>query len=205
MQTRIPRFFAAMMALSVTAAVLAAGPLGDLLAGAPKVASKLALQLEGKVVHVEDGDTVTLLVDGSKQVTVRLWGVDAPETCHGKVEGAVCRTGQNYGDRARQQLRSLALGQQLIARCEQKTSYSRRVCELQDSRGRSLNLELVAAGAAWVEPRYNTRAEYREAQARAQAGRRGLWGTLEAPMEPRIWRAECEGRKSERPAACSKA
>ena len=32
----------------------------------------------GRVVGVVDGDTLTIL-DGSRQVRVRLWGIDAPE------------------------------------------------------------------------------------------------------------------------------
>ncbi len=33
----------------------------------------------GRVVGVHDGDTLTLLVVGNQQVTVRLAGIDAPE------------------------------------------------------------------------------------------------------------------------------
>ena len=39
--------------------------------------------LKGKVIRVSDGDTVVLLVDGqdsSKQIRVRLEGIDAPES-----------------------------------------------------------------------------------------------------------------------------
>ncbi|MDQ5908276.1 MAG: hypothetical protein QG599_367 [Pseudomonadota bacterium] len=38
-----------------------------------------AEMLTGRVVGVHDGDTLTLLVVGNQQVTVRLAGIDAPE------------------------------------------------------------------------------------------------------------------------------
>lgn len=45
---------------------------------------------EGKVVGISDGDTITVLTDQKRQIKVRLYGVDCPETK------------QAYGTRARQ-------------------------------------------------------------------------------------------------------
>ena len=36
--------------------------------------------LEGRVVGVHDGDTITLLIAGNRQIKVRLAQIDAPET-----------------------------------------------------------------------------------------------------------------------------
>jgi endonuclease YncB( thermonuclease family) len=41
--------------------------------------SSAAATFTGKVVGVADGDTLTVLVDGNRQVKVRLTGIDAPE------------------------------------------------------------------------------------------------------------------------------
>ena len=35
--------------------------------------------LDGKVVKVADGDTITILTDSKEQVKIRLFGIDAPE------------------------------------------------------------------------------------------------------------------------------
>ena len=38
----------------------------------------------GKVIHVEDGDTLTILQSDYSKVSVRLSDIDAPETSHGR-------------------------------------------------------------------------------------------------------------------------
>ena len=50
----------------------------------------------GKVVYVEDGDTVILLVDGRSQVKIRLASIDAPEAQH--VDKKAGRVAQPYSD-----------------------------------------------------------------------------------------------------------
>ena len=35
--------------------------------------------LDGKVIKVADGDTITILTDSKEQVKIRLFGIDAPE------------------------------------------------------------------------------------------------------------------------------
>ncbi len=47
-------------------------------------------EITGKVVKVADGDTVTVLAPGNRQVKVRLYGIDCPEKK------------QAFGQRARQ-------------------------------------------------------------------------------------------------------
>ena len=37
------------------------------------------LALDGKVIKVADGDTITILTDSKEQVKIRLFGIDAPE------------------------------------------------------------------------------------------------------------------------------
>ena len=48
--------------------------------------------LEGRVVGVHDGDTVTLLIEGNQQVKIRLAQIDAPES------------DQAFGQRSKQSL-----------------------------------------------------------------------------------------------------
>ena len=49
-----------------------------------------AQYIEGKVVGISDGDTITVLTDEKRQVKIRLYGVDCPESK------------QAFGTRARQ-------------------------------------------------------------------------------------------------------
>ena len=62
-----------------------------LFATAPRAADTI----EGRVVGISDGDTITVLTPGKEQVRVRLAEIDTPES------------GQPYGTRARQVLSEL--------------------------------------------------------------------------------------------------
>ena len=42
-----------------------------------------AWKLDGKVIHVEDGDTLTIMLDDHSKYSIRLTDIDAPETSHG--------------------------------------------------------------------------------------------------------------------------
>src|SRR5688572_26105790 len=46
---------------------------------AAAVANKLLLVIEGKVVKVHDGDTITVIDQNNKKFSIRLQGIDAPE------------------------------------------------------------------------------------------------------------------------------
>jgi micrococcal nuclease len=39
----------------------------------------IATELTGKVVGIQDGDTLTVWVDNGATTRIRLWGIDAPE------------------------------------------------------------------------------------------------------------------------------
>jgi hypothetical protein len=57
-----------------------------------------AADYSARVVGISDGDTITVLVAGDRQVKIRLHGIDAPET------------GQPFGSRAKQAASALAFG-----------------------------------------------------------------------------------------------
>ena len=61
--------------------------------------------LEGKVVYVDDGDTLTILEADYSRASVRLSDIDAPETSHGRG-----RPGQPYSQASKQSLTALAAG-----------------------------------------------------------------------------------------------
>ena len=162
----------------VLALVLAFAPRLD---AAPRV---LAQEFDGKVIHVDDGDTVVVLGQGYSRTKVRLANIDAPETSHGR-----CKPGQPYSAQSALLLKQLVLGKTVHLRCHDLDRYDRAVCDLQVG-DTTANRELVRAGLAWAnraDPRYLRDRSVVDAEADARTGRRGLWAE-QSPTPPWIWR-----------------
>ncbi len=132
-----------------------------------------AAQLEGKVVTVADGDTVTILTAERVQTRVRLVGIDAPER------------GQSFGTRARLALAALAYQRQVTVEYKKKDRYGRILGKLLVN-GMDANLEQIKSGMAWhykPNPRDLSppdRIRYAQAELEAQAAGRGLWSDRHA-------------------------
>ena len=127
--------------------------------------------ITGRVVHVADGDTITILDVGKTQHKIRLADIDAPED------------GQPYGNRAKQRLNQLTRDKWVTAYCREKDKYGRDVCTVVVD-GVDANADLVASGHAWVYEQYNQRADLPALQVAAQRARRGLWQLPEAQIVP---------------------
>ncbi len=133
---------------------------------------------------VFDGDTVVVVgADGSER-TVRLVGVNAPETAHGAVAG------ECFGDEARGVLASLLpRGSPVVLVIDPllptDDPYGRRLAYVEVS-GVDVGRALLDRGAAVV---YELRSQatpsrslpYREAEGTARAARAGLWGACSSP------------------------
>lgn len=149
------------IALAAAAVVLPCFPDGDTLA----------------VLSVHDGDSLRLRREDGQGMVVRLYGVDCPEL------------GQPYGEAARDLTRRL-VGRSVTVRPTGGKSWRREVAVVLLHDGRSLQAALVEAGLAWVDDRFCRSPEcddWRQAQARARAARRGLWADA-SPMPPWQWR-----------------
>ena len=139
-------------------------------------------QVQGRVVGVADGDTVTVLDDHRVQHKVRLAGIDAPEK------------GMPYGQRSKQYLSDLVFGKTVTLEGDKVDRYGRTVAKV-ILNGRGVNLAQIAAGMAWHYKKYdreqtaNDRMLYRAEELSARAARRGLWGDAQ-PQAPWDWRAE---------------
>jgi endonuclease YncB( thermonuclease family) len=136
--------------------------------------------LEGRVVGVADGDTITLLDGNRHEHRIRLGGIDAPEK------------GQPYGERSKQHLSDLAFGKDAKADCYKVDRYGRDVCSVYVN-GKDVGLAQLDAGLAWWYRKYaheqlpRDRIDYESAEDRAAADRAGLWQDKN-PIPPWEWR-----------------
>jgi endonuclease YncB( thermonuclease family) len=95
---------------------------------------------QGKVVGIQDGDSITVLHDG-KGERIRLYGVDCPEG------------GQDFGDRAKQFTSSLTFERVVEVEPVTTDRYGRTVAKVY-SGGKSVSEELIRSGFGWVFTRY---------------------------------------------------
>ena len=139
-------------------------------------------QIEGRVVKVTDGDTITLLDVDNRQHKIRLDGIDAPER------------GQPFGGASQRHLAELLANRDAVAECGKIDKYRREVCRVLVG-GADAGLEQVRAGLAWFFRRYakelppDRRQQYADTEAQAKAEQRGLWADAE-PVAPWDWRAQ---------------
>lgn len=130
--------------------------------------------LEGNVVKIADGDTLTLLTSSNEQVKIRLAGIDTPERK------------QPFGNRAKQALSSLAFQKQALIEVEAKDRYGRTVGVVFVD-GLNVNAELVKQGMAWVYRKYTDDERLYVLESEAKQAKRGLW-LDENPIPPWEWR-----------------
>jgi endonuclease YncB( thermonuclease family) len=131
--------------------------------------------LNGRVVRVTDGDTVSVLDAANRQTKVRLYGIDTPEQ------------DQPYGNAAKRVLLDLVSQQQVGVVLVTIDSYGRKVGTLYHD-GANINLAMVASGYAWWYEHYaphERRLAVAEQQARQQ--KLGLWQDSH-PIPPWEWR-----------------
>lgn len=148
----------------------------------------MAITLDGQVVGIADGDTLTLLVD-RQQHRIRIAGIDAPEHF------------QAYGNKSRAGLARYAFRRDARAECYKIDRYGRDVCKVWvrppecHRCGKTLDAGLaqVRGGLAWWD-RYHAdeqtgsdRVRYARAETTARQRRLGLWAEAR-PVPPWVWR-----------------
>lgn len=157
---------------AVFAVVLAAAPV-------------YAHDFDGRVVGIQDGDTVTVLDGAKQQHRIRIAGIDAPEKA------------QAFGAAAKENLARLAFGKQADVRCSKRDRYGREVCNVYVG-ARDVGLEQVRSGHAWWYREYareqapEDRKVYETAESDARGARRGLWHDA-SPTPPWDWRRQARG------------
>ena len=147
--------------------------------------------LDGKIIHVSDGDTVTLLLSDHTKRNIRLSSIDSPEKAH--TDKQTGRIGQPYAVNAGRFLADLTKGRTVAAKCYGPDKYGRDVCEIMVD-GLSANRAMVEAGWAWANVAANGRylrdSSMPAVEAGARQRRAGLWAGAN-PTEPWSWRAQC--------------
>lgn len=154
--------------------------LAVLLAAALFCQAAIADVIEGKVVAVADGDTITVIDDRRKPHRIRLVGIDAPEKR------------QAFGQRSKQSLSDMVYGKRVSVIFDKRDHYDRILGKVVTPSG-DANLAQVRAGMAWHYKRYSAeqppsdRTAYAKAEKAAKREGRGLWADKN-PVEPWDWR-----------------
>ena len=140
-----------------------------------------AATIEGKVVKVADGDTVTVLDADNRKHKVRLTGVDAPERR------------QAYGNESTESLRNLVFLKAVTVQSSGTDRYKRELGKVLLN-GLDVNLEQIKRGFAWHYKHYQgdqppeDRVSYSDAEIEARQRRTGLWRG-DSPIPPWEYRS----------------
>lgn len=139
--------------------------------------------VNGQVISVGDGDTLTAQING-QQTRVRLACIDAAEMAQ-----------IPYGRQARNQLQTLLpRGSQISLRVTGQDRYGRSISEIYQG-STSINLLMVQQGQAVIYPQYldqclpELQSALQSAQNQAQQSRLGFWNQAN-PVMPYTFRRQ---------------
>jgi endonuclease YncB( thermonuclease family) len=140
---------------------------------------------DDKVTRVIDGDTVEVRI-GPTKTTIRLVGIDAPETSKAKRE-----PGQPFSQSATKHLAGLVLNKTVTVKEYGRDRYG-RILGVVLLNGTDINLEMVKAGLAEVyrgvpAPGFKNE-PYLNAEKDARQAGKGMWSLGEKYVSPRDWR-----------------
>jgi len=135
-----------------------------------------AKTIEGLVVGVADGDTITVLDQQKNTYKIRLQGIDAPEKK------------QAFGEKSKQSLHDLVHGKQVRIEYDKEDKYGRIVGKitLDDL---DICLQQLMLGMAWHYKKYQNeqsvadRVVYNDAELKSKSLKLGLWAD-ETPTPP---------------------
>ena len=135
-----------------------------------------AKTIEGLVVGVADGDTITVLDQQKNTYKIRLQGIDAPEKK------------QAFGEKSKQSLHDLVHSKQVRIEYDKEDKYGRIVGKV-TVEDVDVCLQQLVLGMAWHYKKYQNeqsvsdRALYSETELTSQSLKLGLW-TDDTPMPP---------------------
>ena len=139
-----------------------------------------AAEIQGTVVAVSDGDTITVLTPAKKQHKIRLLGIDAPEK------------EQPFGRKSKFSLSDMVYLKEVTVQTDKQDRYKRDLGKVMLG-DKDINLEQIKAGMAWHYKQYQRdqtpedRVAYADAEDAAKRRRVGLWADKK-PVPPWEWR-----------------
>jgi endonuclease YncB( thermonuclease family) len=133
--------------------------------------------INGKVVKITDGDTLTILTDINEQIKIRLHGIDAPEKK------------QAFGEASRKNLADLCANKTAIIEDKGQDRYKRTLgivyCDSVNA-----NEKQVQDGYAWAYTQYSK--DYIKYEKEAKEAKKGLWQD-KSPIAPYNYRKSKKG------------
>jgi len=117
---------------------------------------------------------MTLLIDGNRQVKVRLDSIDAPEL------------GQAFSRRSKEALAAMVIDKQCRVESLGPDKYQRTLGRVMVD-GQDVNGSIVESGWAWHYDRFDDRQSVTDKQVAARDAGRGLWADAH-PVAPWDWR-----------------
>lgn len=156
-----------------------------ILVGFLVIFSPISLAGQFKVTRVTDGDTIKVIGDGSK-ITVRLVGIDAPETSKKKH-----KLGQPFSQKSTKYLASLVLNKSVTVKSYGPDRYGRTLGVVYID-GKNVNLRMVQVGLAEVYRGLPAKGfdldPYWNAEKEALNAGRGMWSLGDWYVSPIEWR-----------------
>ena len=135
-----------------------------------------AKTIEGLVVGVADGDTITVLDQQKNTYKIRLQGIDAPEKK------------QAFGEKSKQSLHDLVHSKQVRIEYDKEDKYGRIVGKVTVD-DVDVCLQQLVLGMAWHYKKYQNeqsvsdRALYSDTELKSKSLKLGLWSD-DTPMPP---------------------
>ena len=144
--------------------------------------SRSAPSFRGKVVGVSDGDTIKVL-SNREEVTVRLEGIDAPETR------------QSFGNQSKQALSHLVFGREVtvLYTTEDRAGRNIGTVLVNDT---DINAKMIEDGWEWHYKDFGENARLASLEEKAQSAKRGLWADSN-PLPPWEYRARQKRERGE--------
>lgn len=133
--------------------------------------------MEGRIVKIYDGDTITIQDSKDKIYKIRFYGIDAPELK------------QNFGRESRENLVNLCPLDSLAKIEVKDIDRYNRIVGIVFCNGIDSNAKQVESGFAWAYTEYSKEYQHLEAEARKEF--KGLWSEHK-PIKPSDYRKKAK-------------
>jgi len=148
--------------------------------------NKTAQTIEAVVTKVVDGDTIKVQTNNGEKVTVRLLGIDTPETRHSP-SADVRGVADCFANEATEALKALVGDKQVILETDKNKpmydKYGRLLAYIFVGKGSeqaNVNKQMVRDGFAYEYTyrgeKYKFQKDFKQAQKEAENTKAGLWG-----------------------------